>query len=430
MESEINKAHQQAELIKQVKATESMVFWIETDAQGRKRINAPILAAAVMDERADLYKNSEGVFDSSGKRYADSDLEQILRDMVLLRLPTVSMDVIHKTCLPALIDRIPDKTIEINNDGVSSYISQHMAEEIIEYAKAGNISTGFVDLDKKSGGLFPGLYCIGAISSLGKTTLVHQMADQIALAGKHVLFFSLEMSRLEMVSKSIARVSAQLDRPNAIDSLRIRNGITNKLTAQAVQMYKNGVGDRMNIIEGSFDTTVAYIGEYARRYVEAHHEAPVIIVDYLQVISGAPKGTTKEATDYNIVELKRLSRSLKTPVIVISSVNRTNYLTPVDFESFKESGSIEFTADVVLGMQLTCMDEPLFTSEKDIVRKRERVRAAKAEQPRKVTLVCLKNRYGRTDWKVNFSYYSNHDLLIEEDGWTEVTNQETDNPFI
>lgn len=50
---------------------------------------------------------------------------------------------------------------------------------------------GFSNIDAKVS-FYPGLYVLGAISSLGKTTFIHQMADQLAKAGEHVLFFSLE----------------------------------------------------------------------------------------------------------------------------------------------------------------------------------------------------------------------------------------------
>ena len=68
------------------------------------------------------------------------------------------------------------------------------------------IPTGFEALDSMlDGGLYEGLYCIGAISSLGKTTFALQMADQIAAQGHEVLVFSLEMSRNELIAKSISR---------------------------------------------------------------------------------------------------------------------------------------------------------------------------------------------------------------------------------
>lgn len=395
--------------------------WLEEE-NGQKTINAPILGILISEEYG-LYKNSEGIFDKDGNRHDDSTLEKILRDRIGLYIPAKAANIAKYQALPVLLDKIPKQDIDISNDGVAAYISKRMRQEIDSFTRAGNISTGFADLDKKSGGLFPGLYIIGAISSLGKTTLIHQIADNIATAGKHVLFFSLEMSRLEMVSKSIARKTAQLDIANAMTSLKIRNGITSRVTEQATQAYIDAVGDRMNVIEGSFDTTVKYIWDYTAQYIEEHKEQPIVIIDYLQVIQGAPKTTAKESVDYNVVELKRMSRALRVPVIAISSVNRGNYLAPVDFESFKESGGIEYTADCVWGLQLSCMSEELFAKEKDIVKKRERVKEAKEAPIREVSLVCLKNRYGSTGWEVKFKYQTQFDLFTEtQEKWIEVNN--------
>ena len=83
--------------------------------------------------------------------------------------------------------------------------------------------------------------------------------------------------------------------------------------------------------------------------MERNQVKPIVIIDYLQIIQGDPqqRQSTKELIDSNVTELKRLSRSRDIPVFLISSLNRSNYLTPVDFESFKESGGIEYTADVI-----------------------------------------------------------------------------------
>ena len=309
-------------------------------------------------------------------------------------------------------------------DGVASYMARLMGQEIGEFSQASETKTGFRRFDQLAGGIFPGLYVVAAISSLGKTTFIHQMADQIATAGKHVLFFSLEMSRLEMVSKSISRKMAQIDYSNAITSLKIRRGTTSNLMQRAAKEYAEAVGDRLSIIEGGFDTSVSLIGEYVRRYIDKNNTRPVVIVDYLQIIQGAQKNTIREAMDYNVVELKRMTRALDIPVIVISSVNRGNYLLPVDFESIKESGGIEYTADVVLGMQLACLDEDIFSKENKIKEKRERIKTAKGENPREVKLVCLKNRYGSPDWTIDYKYYSQYDLFEEQDGYT-VVNEKT-----
>lgn len=68
------------------------------------------------------------------------------------------------------------------------------------------VSTGFSKLDKELGdGFFPGLYIIGAISSLGKSAFVLQLADNIAKSGRDVLFFGLEMGKIELIARSLSR---------------------------------------------------------------------------------------------------------------------------------------------------------------------------------------------------------------------------------
>lgn len=297
-------------------------------------------------------------------------------------------------------------------DNVTAYINSLMAGEIENFKKGANRKTGFQNLDEAAAGIYPGLYVLGAVSSLGKTTFIHQMADQMAAAGEHVLFFSMEQSRLEMVSKSISRITAKSDVKNAVTSLSIRGGYLPQTALKAARAYTEAVQDRMSVIEGNFNCTVSFIGEYVRRYMESNRVKPIVIVDYLQILQGEQRQNTKELTDSNITELKRISRSLDIPVFVISSLNRTNYLSPIDFESFKESGSIEYTADVVWGLQLQIMNEEVFNAEKKIKEKRDKIREAKAEIPRKVELVCLKNRYGISSYKAAFAYYPQYDLFM------------------
>lgn len=302
-------------------------------------------------------------------------------------------------------------------DNTSDYISLFMAGEIEKLKENATRKTGFSNLDAETGGVYPGLYAVGGISSVGKTTFIYQMADQMAAAGQHVLFFSMEQSRLEMVSKSIARTTAQADINTAVSSIAIRTGTLTPVVLDAADRYSQTVGGRLSVIEGNFNCTVSFIGEYTRKYIENNGVKPVIIVDYLQVLrpekdpeTGRKPTDTKQVVDYNVTQLKRMSRALDIPVFVISSLNRSNYLTPVDFESFKESGGIEYTADVVWGLQLDIMNDPIFDKEKGVKEKREKVRDAKAAMPREIELVCLKNRYGRS-YNVHFRYYPQYDLF-------------------
>ena len=134
----------------------------------------------------------------------------------------------------------------------------------------------------------------------------------------------------------------------------------------------------------------------------------------LQPAETVQRQSTKEVIDNTITELKRISRDLDLTVFVVSSVNRTNYMQPIDFESLKESGGIEYTADVVWGLQLQCLNEELFTQDKKIKEKRARIKQAKAENPRKIELVCLKNRYGIANYSCYFEYYPAADLFKEQ----------------
>lgn len=327
-------------------------------------------------------------------------------------------------------------------DNTAGYIDNFMEREILELMERSNIKTGFAELDKQSSGLYPGLYVIAATSSLGKTTFVHQISDQLAAAGQEVLFFSLEQSRLELVSKSLARIIKQMqqgtikgtERPESITpvtSLDIRRGRGGALINIAANEYKDRVKDRLSIIEGNFNCNISFIGDYIRQYIKRTGSRPIVVVDYLQILQPATedkRGTAKETIDMTVTELKRISRENNLTVFVISSVNRTNYLNPIDFESIKESGGVEYTADVIWGLQLNCINEPLFAKEKGTVsEKRERIRQAKAAKVRDIQLICLKNRYGIASFDCLFNYEPEYDLFTQRTGESKLADE---NPFI
>ena len=284
------------------------------------------------------------------------------------------------------------------------------------------ISTGFPALDTVlDGGLYEGLYGIGAISSLGKTTFALQIADQIAAAGNDVLIFSLEMSRNELIAKSLSRLTAKITIDNHGD---IRNAKTTRgimtgkryagynqterqLINTAVQEYTEIAGDtlkpRISIIEAMGTVGADQVKEQVEKYIKHTGKKPVVIIDYLQIL--APhneKSTDKQNTDYAILNLKRLSRDHKIPVIVISSFNRENYSVKVAMQAFKESGAIEYSTDVLIGLQLKGTGESDFD-----------VDEAKAKHPREIEAVILKNRNGVTGKKISYNYYTMFNYFSE-----------------
>lgn len=309
----------------------------------------------------------------------------------------------------------------------TSYYIDHFMKADIEKFNGSKSNTGFELLDQKAGGLYSGLYVLAALSSLGKTSFALQLADQLAAAGTDVIFFSLEQSKLELISKSLARITAQEDRATAINSLAIRGGYYEKRVQAAAAEYMQKIGERFTIIEGNFNCDISFIGDYTRRYIQKTQARPVVFVDYLQILQpteepGKARQTVREAIDNSVTTLKRLSRELDITIILISSVNRGNYLTPIDFESLKESGGIEYTADVVWGLQLQCLNDDIFNQANKIKEKRDIIRTNKKAEPRQIELVCLKNRYGIASFSCYFDYYAANDLFVEtptlDDHWT------------
>ena len=295
-------------------------------------------------------------------------------------------------------------------DSVSSYLYHGGFKHDIEQ-QAAPIPTGFTQLDKLSGGLQAGLYFLAAISSLGKTTFASQLADNVAAASKRVLYFSLEQSKAELVSKSLARQIALYNPLSNISSMSIRRGFNQFDAAQAIQDYIHNVGFGLTIIEAGSGQCID--SNFIKTEVDKYNP-DVVIIDYLQIMDSRLNATAREKIDRNVLDLKRLSRDKGITVFVISSINRNAYLSPIDFESFKESGGIEFSADVVYGLQLQALSsELLFQNDKDVVKKRERIKQAKLEVPRKLELVCLKNRFGQTAFSVNFEYNPVQELFTE-----------------
>ena len=201
-----------------------------------------------------------------------------------------------------------------------------------------------------------------------------------------------------------------------ITSIAIRKGGYPDTMQKAAAAYKKDVEDRISIIEGNFSCNTSFIGDYIRKYIKRTGTRPVVIIDYLQILQpeADKRQTTKEAIDSSVIQLRRISREEEITIIAISSVNRAGYLTPIDFESLKESGGIEFSADVVWGLQLQCLSEPLFDEKEKLKQKRDRVNEAKREIPRKIHLSCLKNRYGKASYSCAFDYYPQRDLFIEK----------------
>ncbi len=123
---------------------------------------------------------------------------------------------------------------------------------------------------------------------------------------------------------------------------------------------------------------------------------------------------TKSSIDHIVHTLKVMQAKYDLRVLLISSLNRQNYMTPIDYDSFKESGGIEYTADVIWGLQLSILNDEIFSKEGKIKEKREKIKEAKARPRRQIDFVCLKNRPGRANFTLPFTYIPANDYFISE----------------
>ena len=310
-------------------------------------------------------------------------------------------------------------------DSVALYLENSFKTELQDFQEHAHIKTGFTELDERSGGLFPGLYVIGAASGLGKTTFALQICDNLAKAGHDVVYFSLEQSKMELVSKSLARLRAQ-GKGERLTSMQIRNGAN---VSEEIETYKE-IAERLSIVEANMQCNASFIGNYLREYQKRNNTRVVAIVDYLQIL-GAPTDTktsdTKSVVDANITSLKRISRELGATIIVISSINRNNYHLPIDFEALKESGGVEFSADVVWGLQLRILTDQNFIDLKKPQEQRAQVKEAMKQTPRQIDLVCLKNRYGAPGYTCELNYTPACDLF--EESFVDTRNVKSNYPF-
>lgn len=296
----------------------------------------------------------------------------------------------------------------------AAYQLQAFIDGIARQKTASYFSTGFASLDAAlDGGLYAGLYCVGAISSLGKTTFCLQIADNLAAAGQDVLIFSLEMAKEELIAKSISRHTLLEDWKQGESSAKAKTtrGILTgsryryytaaeqAIIAAALQSYE-AYADHIYISEGIGNIGVAEIREAIEKHIRVTGVKPAVIIDYLQIIAPAdPRSTDKQNTDKAVLELKRMSRDYSIPVIGISSFNRDNYHAPVNLASFKESGAIEYSSDVLIGLQYAGMDYFEGESEKERDKRtreilKRAVEAGKLGEAQHIQVKVLKNRNG------------------------------------
>lgn len=307
------------------------------------------------------------------------------------------------------------------------------------------VKTGFDAFDAEmDGGLYPGLVILGAISSMGKTSFMLQLADQISAGKNDVLYFSLEMGAHELIAKSLSRYSYISAEKNADHAVYTRT-ITNvkkraEMTTQqrvnyeaALDEYYLNVANNLWFFESVGDIGITEIKARIEKHAEIIGRVPLVFIDYLQVMKPINETwTEKRNTDKAVLELRKLAREYNTTIFVISSLNRASYKGDISMDAFKESGAIEYGSDVLLGLQPRGMAAGSY--KKDEKNNIELVEDTKSRELRELELKVLKNRTGRTGQRINFEYNAKFNYFEEEaeeyaPGWQRFPTQGVDRMF-
>ncbi len=218
------------------------------------------------------------------------------------------------------------------------------------YNKKGGITgiaTGFIDFDHLTSGLQPSdLILIAARPSMGKTALVLNMAQNVAIREKKsVAFFSLEMSKEQLVQRMLCAEAS-------IDSSRLRIGELEDNDWEKLIWAADSLSRADIFIDDTPGITVMEMRAKARR-LKVEHNLQLIVIDYLQLMQGSGKKSgenrQQELSDISR-SLKALARELNVPVIALSQLSRSVESRQVKrpmLSDLRESGALEQDADLV-----------------------------------------------------------------------------------
>ena len=296
---------------------------------------------------------------ANAKYYAE-----IVKDKSMLRRMIHTTEDITNDCYQGtestevLLEQTEKKIFDLlQNRGGGDYvpIKQVVLNALDKIEKAsktqGNvtgIATGFLDLDYKTAGLQPSdLILVAARPSMGKTACVLNIAQYVAFhSDLCTAIFSLEMSKEQLVNRLFSLESR-------VDAQKLRSGDLSDADWEKLIEGAGTIGQSKLIIDDTPGISISELRSKCRKY-KLEHDLKLIIIDYLQLMSGSG-GRASDSRQQEISDISRslkgLARELNVPVIALSQLSRAVEQRPDHrpmLSDLRESGAIEQDADVVM----------------------------------------------------------------------------------
>ncbi|MDO4302862.1 MAG: replicative DNA helicase [Bacillota bacterium] len=292
------------------------------------------------------------------KYYANIVAEKAtLRKLIRLNEEIANTCYVGKENLEVILEDTEKRVFELvqkRNTGDFVPIRQVVmnAMDKIEKASKNNgnvtgIATGFIDLDYRTAGMQPSdLILVAARPSMGKTAFVLNIAQHIAFKlNQTVAIFSLEMSKEQLVNRLFSLESR-------VDSQHLRTGNLSDAEWEKLIESAGVIGKSNLIIDDTPGISISELRSKCRKY-KLEHDLKIIIIDYLQLMSGSGRGSDSRQQEISDISrsLKALARELNVPVVALSQLSRAVEQRPDHrpmLSDLRESGAIEQDADVVM----------------------------------------------------------------------------------
>jgi replicative DNA helicase len=297
------------------------------------------------------------------RRYAE-----IVRERAILRKLIEASDEIatqafnpQGRAVSQILDEAEGKIFKIGEEGSRTrqgfqsmdQLVVQLIDRVTELAENGaedvtGVRTGFYDLDRMTAGLQPGdLIVLAARPSMGKTAFAINIAEHVAVQeGLPAVVFSMEMGASQLALRMVGSLG-RIDQSN-LRTGRLRDDEWGRLTEAVDKLSKASV-----FIDETAALNSSELRARARRQARQCGKLGLIVVDYLQLMSGSSSSDENRATEIGEISrgLKALAKELQCPVIALSQLNRSvesrNDKRPM-MSDLRESGAIEQDADVIM----------------------------------------------------------------------------------
>ena len=279
-----------------------------------------------------------------------------LRSLIITATDIVTMSYEAERNVNELLDLAETKIFSISEKAVGqTYVHiKNIVKDTIELVdrlfdkkeQITGLPTGFMDLDEATTGFHPGdLIVIGARPGMGKTAFCLNLIANAAVSEKvPIALFSLEMTKEQIVLRMLCAEAE-------VDSKAVRSGFHSKDDYRKLVNAAGRLSEAPIYIDDSFNS-ILDIRAKSRR-LKAEHGLGLVVIDYLQLMSGTNSFASREQVISDISRsLKALAKDLGVPVIVISQLNRSCEQRGEDkrplIADLRESGAIEQDADTIL----------------------------------------------------------------------------------